>query len=490
MTTRPIPERRRPDWFQRVFLLILPAALILAACQSIAEQTDWGTPDPAASAQTETATAEPAATSTVEPTATPAFLKTPENLDGMQIQFWHPWSGEMSREIDLLVDQFNQTNEWGIHVIVHRSGSSMALVREVEQTAASGETLPRVLVAPSEYLLTWLERDGLILALDSLIHDPAWGLSEQQRADNALVFWLQDQSQDSQAGIPAQRSARVLIYNQTWARELGYKAAPQTVEDFREQACAAAQALRSDNDTRNDGMGGWIIDWDGLTAYSWLKSFEVETVIQGEPPEFVFNQPESLQAFTFLRTLMTDGCAWLARNQTPQEYFSNRQALFYSADLLDLPVQVGAHITADSQDEWTVLPFPGQPRPTFVVSGLSYGIQPSTLDAELASWLFVRWMISAENQVRLLTAGGGLPISVSAASLAAEKMRQVPQWASVNALIPLAQPAPVAAGWRVARWVLEDAAWQIMQSHIPTEQIPQILAELDATVAEVLEREE
>ncbi len=471
-------------------LLVLTAALVLAACQSSPGPAEMETLEPPAAAPAATATPRITAVSPAEPTATHSSGVVPEQLDGLQIQFWHPWSGEMSREIDLLVDQFNQSNEWGVHVIVHRSGSSMALVREVDQAASGGETLPQVVAAPSEYLLTWLERDELILPLDSWINDPVWGLSEQQRAEIALVFWLQDQSHDRQAGIPAQRTARVLIYNQTWARELGFDAAPQTVEDFREQACAAALALRSDSDIHNDGMGGWIIDWNGLTVYSWLKSFDLETVVRGDPPKFVFNQPESLQALTFLRALQDDGCAWLARNQDPQDYFSTRRALFYSADLLDLPMQVGAQTRTASQDEWAVLPFPGDPRPTLVVSGLSYGVLRSFPNAELAGWLFIRWMNSAENQARLLAAGGGLPISVSAASRAAEKMGEIPQWASVNALIPLAQPAPPAAGWRAARFVLEDAAWQAMQSHIPPEQIPDILAELDATIAEVLGREE
>ncbi len=395
----------------------------------------------------------------------------------------------MSREIDLLVDQFNQTNEWGIHVIVHRTGSSMALVREIDQAITGGESLPQVVAAPSEHLLTWLERDQIILPLDSLVSDPQWGLSEQQRAEFALVFWLQDQSQDRQAGIPVQRSAQVLVYNQTWARELGFSTAPQTADDFREQACAAAQALRSDREPDNDGMGGWILDTDGLTIYSWLRSFELDSVVQGDPPVFVFNQPQSLQALTFLRGMLDDGCAWLARNPTPQDYFANRQALFYSASLLDLPIQVSAQTRAASQDEWTVLPFPGHPRPTLVVSGLSYGVLRSSESAELVGWLFVCWMSLAENQARLLAAGGGLPISISAARLAADDMNQIPQWAAVNAWIPFAQPVPHIAGWRVARFVLEDAAQQAMQSYLSPEDIGDILVELDATIAEVLEQQ-
>jgi len=472
-------------------LISLSTALVLAlsACQT-APKTPVGdfsnTPPFKATA---TDSLAPTAAVTAIPTTIPEYLVSPDQLDGLQIHFWHPWSGELSQQVDLLVDQFNQTNEWGIHVIVRKIGSSMALVHAVE-LAADSQELPQVVVAPSEHLLTWLEHDRLILPLDPLIDDPWWGLSDQQRAEISLVFWLQDQSQDGQAGIPAQRSARVIVYNQSWARELGFDAPPRTVDEFRAQACAAGQALLTDNDYRNDGMGGWIVDTDGLTIYSWLRSFETDPIFQGQPVEFVFDQPQAEQAFTFLRGLLDNGCAWHARNPTPQVYFYNRQALMYSASLLDLPIQVRMQAQSSSQDEWVILPFPGDPRPTLVVSGQSYGILRSTPVTEAASWLFVRWLSLPENQARLLKAGGGLPISISAASLAEETMREIPQWASVVSWIPFAQPAPQTPGWRVARHVLEDAAWQSMQSHVPPEQIPEILEELDATIAEVLALDE
>lgn len=470
--------------------LSLLAVLALAACQTTQNTPAVEITETPPIIATPTDSVQPTATPLADPTPIPEYLIPLEQLDGLQIQFWHPWTGDISKEIDLLVDQFNQTNEWGIHVILRKSGSSMALASEVDSAAASGDDLPQVVAAPSEQLLTWLERDQLILPLDTLINDPQWGLSEQQRAEITLAFWLQDQSQDRQAGIPAQRNAQVIIYNQTWAKELGFDVPPQTAEEFRAQACAAAQVLLNDTNTSNDGMGGWIMDTQALTIYSWLSSFGTNPIIQGDPIQFSFNQPQAVQAFTFLRGMLDDGCAWNARSQTPQEYFNNRQALYYSAGLLDLPVQVRMQFQSGSQDEWIVLPFPGDPRPTLVVSGNSYGILRSTPAREAAGWLFVRWMSSPENQARLLTFYGGLPISVSAASLATSALHKIPQWASVISWIPFAQPAPQAAGWRVAQHVLEDAAWQAMQSHIPIEQIPDILAELDATISELLAREE
>ncbi len=52
------------------------------------------------------------------------------------------------------------------------------------------------------------------------------------------------------------QSAQVMFYNNTWASELGFDAAPQTADEFKEQACAAAAANDADDTPDNDGTGG------------------------------------------------------------------------------------------------------------------------------------------------------------------------------------------------------------------------------------------
>ena len=71
-------------------------------------------------------------------------------------------------------------------------------------------------------------------------------------------------------GGPAQRSARVIFYNQTWARELGFNAPPSTADDFREQACKANASFRSNEDPKDDALGGWLVDY-----FSWEWCFFV-----------------------------------------------------------------------------------------------------------------------------------------------------------------------------------------------------------------------
>ncbi len=65
-------------------------------------------------------------------------------------------------------------------------------------------------------------------------------------SDFPSVVWMQDEVDGVRLGMPAQRTARFLLYNQSWARELGYDLPPATFSDFERQACAANKALASD----------------------------------------------------------------------------------------------------------------------------------------------------------------------------------------------------------------------------------------------------
>ena len=71
-----------------------------------------------------------------------------------------------------------------------------------------------------------------------------------------------------------------------------------------------------------------------------------------------FSSPDSEAAFTALLKLENDTCAWVSRLPEPYDYFTNRQALFYSGSMEDLRVQEKNNTRLESKDEWTVIPYP------------------------------------------------------------------------------------------------------------------------------------
>lgn len=476
MTFKPLPS---------VLTLLCLGSFLLVSCQLNQSAAETET------ALTETysvPTRTPRPAATASPTATPAFVVPLSELEGREIVLWHPWTGETGQVINALADEFSQNNEWGITVKVEQPGSSMILTQNVAANLGS-DVLPQIVIAPSEDLLVWYDRDQLLLPLNDLVNDSQWGFSEQQRADIPLVFWQQDQVEGIQIGIPMQRTAQAIFYNQTWAAELGFRSAPITTAELQAQACAAAAANDSDDTHTNDGTGGWVVDTDGETIYAWVKAFGLTSPYKGDPPQLSLEQPATRQAFDYLRALVDQGCAWSTRLTGVEDLFATRQALFYTADLRTIPQVSRALERAGSSDQWVVLSFPGVEKPTVVVSGLSYGILNGSLEDNLAAWLFVRWMNQTDRELKIIETGGGLPVSTSAIQAADAYRRQYPQWSQAIQWIPYAVATPNSVEWGTARLVLGDAAWQALQSYLPADQIPAILSQLDDTIREISAQE-
>ncbi len=161
--------------------------------------------------------------------------------------------------------------------------------------------------------MSW-DASASVVDLSPYLGDPAWGLGSDVIAGFPPVFWAQDSLDGKQLGIPAQRSARFLFYNQTWAHELGFDNPPATADEFRQQACAANAFFRTDLSPQNDGYGGWIVDTDWQTTYSWLLAFG-GGVVDGNA--YGFRTDPNLAALQFLKGLFDDHCAWLSTEPTP-----------------------------------------------------------------------------------------------------------------------------------------------------------------------------
>jgi multiple sugar transport system substrate-binding protein/sn-glycerol 3-phosphate transport system substrate-binding protein len=109
----------------------------------------------------------------------------------------------------------------------------------------------------------------------------------------------------------------------------------------------------------------------------------------------------------------------------------------------------------------------------------------SSKPRQLAAWLFVRWMTSAEVQARLVEDTGWLPARSSALELVPAFHQQNPQWSAATKLIPVMVAHPQAASWRTARLVLGDGFLYIFRLNLPVEDLPGVLEQMDGTVQDL-----
>lgn len=465
--------------------LTLLAAFVFSACGP-----SNATTTPAPNSTSGRLTGTPSATPTPANTPTPAHRieVTPDALRGIRIQVWHAFNGPAADVFTTQLAQFNTLNQWGIVVYQSAHGNYSTLFDSVD-SALTSIRRPDLVVALPEQALTW-EAKGAVVDLNPYAYDPAWGLTANEIADIPAAFWVQDQVDDQRLGIPAQRSARFLFYNQTWARELGFNSSPATAEEFRTQACTANQSKRQDADPGNDGKGGWIVDADPLTALSWLLAFE-GGVTATDGKGYAFASPPNQAALEFLKGLYDDHCAWLSTEPTPHEQFAIRSALFTTGSLAEVSLQAQAMSAAGNVDDWTVLPFPGPNGTALVTSGSSYTLLQSTPEKQLAAqhslaaWLFVRWLLTPENQAKWVEATGLLPLRFSALDYLEKYRTDHPQWNIAVDYIPEAQGTPQLASWRKAQHILGDGTEFIFRMNLAVEKIPSVLEEMDATAEEL-----
>ena len=459
-------------------VLLLALGIFLAACTT-------GTPAPAAPqpspspvvSSTPAITPTTAATPNTTPTVSLGLRAS--DLAGIEIEFWHPWKGELDALVQRFADEFNQSNPYGITV---RPVSQDNLTRQVQDALRAGQP-PELTVHLINQAQLWDQGGQAVVDLTPYFLDADFGLGEAL-ADFYPAFLAQENAGGKQYGLPAYRSTRVLFYNQTWARELGFETAPATAQEFQQQACAAAQANNTDADTDNDGTGGWMISTHPTTILSWMFAFGGEVV--SPAGNYVFETPESIAAFEFLRTLADQGCAWFPDSEFPHDEFAGRLGLFAAFSLSRADEQAQAFARAENPDGWTAIPFPAaEGDPVVAVSGPAYVILNTTPEEQLAAWLFAKWLSRPEIQARWVAATGFFPTRQSVLPLLSDYAAEHPQWAAIQPLTPDGRPEPQRPSWVFVRWLLSDAASELFGFGFTLEGVPNLVEMLDASAQEV-----
>jgi ABC-type glycerol-3-phosphate transport system substrate-binding protein len=287
-------------------------------------------------------------------------------------------------------------------------------------------------------------------------------------------------------GIPARRVAQLLLYNASWANELGFKAAPKTSTEFQQQACA----VRSDGG-HNDSNGsrGYLFTHDYPTIFGWFMAFGAQITRSGEE-SYQFKSAEVQSAMVFLRKLFEQACTLNVSDLDPIDAFVQRKALFVPGSSAQLQLVEQAMENARNQDRWTVLPFPtANGEGSTVLYGTDYLLLRSSKREELATWLFVRWLLEKENQQRLAVETLALPLRRDVGEALQNEMNVPPGYRAAIEYLPLGVNEPLWASWDKVRWAVGDSSRQLVAWYFTLEQMPSLLELLDKTAADLRARQ-
>ncbi len=462
---------RRFAWIL-LFALLVP--MVLGACGGATPTEAPPPPEP-----TEAEEPEPEPTEEPEPAA-PAV-----DPSGQTVTFWHVWgTGTVSEGLAAIVDEFNATNEWGITVEALDQGQYRDLEDAMNAAIQSGD-LPDVVVGYTNALDTWYSV-GVLEDMNAYIEDPDWGMSEEEIADFYEGAWDNGvNAVGARVGFPHGQSANVIFYNFTWAEELGFEAPPMSLEELKEQACAATAANAADDNPDNDGTGGLVL----YTGASNIASFVFglgDDFYDEDGTGYDFAKPAVQEVAEFLKDLWDEGCAF-ATESYPNPEFATRKALFTMSSTAGLPYQVGAFEAEDafSDDVWGFIAFPGVGEGAVNAYAQNSAIVKSNPERALASWLFLRWFTSPEVMAKWIEASGYHPTRASTVDLLGDYIAENPLWAEGITLAPLGVAEPGWSSWGTVRRDVQDTFSAILQGTV--DDIPGLLEELNAAAAEALE---
>jgi ABC-type glycerol-3-phosphate transport system substrate-binding protein len=447
--------------------LILPLAftlsLLLSAC---------GAESPAAAAPTAAQDTPRTPLPRATPHAESAFEDELEALDEAVITVWYPWYGVEASLFEIFVRDFNEKNEWGITVRT-QGQVNFTNMYEAVNTALPTADRPDLAIALPEHALEW-DDERVVTDLTSYVQDPVYGLDS---GDIPLAFWNQDVHGAVRPAVPAQRTARLLLWNESWAGTLGFDSPPESPEDLKQQACRAQASMGKDGIEQNDFKGGWLVDTKPMTAYAWLLAFE-GGVLEGEGYRFL--SPNNIDALRFLRELSETACAWQAEGVDPAAAFAAREALFVTASLEDLPAAARAFAEAKNTDKWQAIAFPGANEDALVVYGSSYVVFKSTEAEQLACWLFIRWLMDPQQDARWVETTHLFPLRESTIELLGDYRKTHPQWAQALDLLPQGEIQPQLASWRTVKVMLGDGFTHMYRVDVPSGQVAAILAQMES----------
>jgi multiple sugar transport system substrate-binding protein/sn-glycerol 3-phosphate transport system substrate-binding protein len=421
---------------------------------------------PAAEAEAEATDAPAEEAAVAEGACAPAADGELAGIDpsGQTVVWWHNHSGSREERLLEIVDEFNSTNECGITVEAQNQGSYGDIREKVNAGIAAGE-VPAALLVGYQNDQAFYQLNGALADFNTFVNDPTWGLTEEEIADFYPVFWEQGQHaafDNQRLGFPPNRSEEMLYYNQTLLEELGYDGPPSTPEEFREIACAAAEA-------KGDGTGGYVLRDDASSTASWTYAFGGD-ILDEEGTGYVLNSPATVEALTFLQELYNDGCAYFFTEGFPQTELAARNAVFTQGSSSGIPFYDEAFVAAATEaggdpDVWGVAAIPHTtPDPVQNIYGGDVMIPVTTPEQELAAWIFVKWFTTPEAQAKWVGASGYFPTRASTpVDEYVETAVGGTQWKQAMDLLPYGTYEPQLISYEQVRTRLQEDFNAIMQ---------------------------
>ena len=343
-------------------------------------------------------TVEVVVTKMVEAQAPEAATPEPPAPEPVTINFWYAVGGSSGKLLQAMINEFNATNPYAITVDATYSGSYGETAQKVVAGLESGE-LPDGGLIPAGPL--WTCREGNLL-IEGYLNGPE-GLNTD---DYWPVLWDYNRYEGHICSLPFNNSTMVMYYNKDLMTQAGLdpEAPPQNWDELVRQARAVVDAV--------PGTIGVEVRDEGW----WLKALILQNggqIMNEDSTAPAFVSEAGYGAMEFWKQLIDDGLMPPAQHGDSRDLFLAGRVAFWMSSTGNIgTVKNGA------QFAWNTAFLPGKVQRGSTVGGAALVMFPKDQAHELATWRFLKWLLSPDNSVTWTVGTGYVPILKSAAESA------------------------------------------------------------------------
>lgn len=324
------------------------------------------------------------------------MLFSQTNAQSTTIDFWYAVGGAQGTAVQEMIQEFNETNEYGIRVNGSFSGSYGDTAQQI-MAGLAANNLPQGGLVPAGPL--WTCREGNYLLEEFM------GGSEGLAEDHFFPVLLDYNRYDGHlCSLPFNNSTMVMFYNKDLMAQAGLdpEAPPQTWDELVEQATAITNNVPG-------AVGVEVRD-----AAWWLKGLILQNdgaIVTEDPIGPAYQEAAGVEALEFWLSLIDQGLMPAAQHDVSRDLFMAGRVGFLMATTATVATVEGGATFAYGTDL-----LPGNINRGTTVGGAALVIFPSTMEQELATWRFLKWLTTAENSARFTAATGYVPTGPDAAA--------------------------------------------------------------------------
>jgi ABC-type glycerol-3-phosphate transport system substrate-binding protein len=401
---------------------------------------------------------EPVAGGALDPEAAPADFQP---IDTTNAVFWVRQTRAAGELLEALGQEFNEQRQ-GLPLKTEHQGNYSDIFRKVRASIVAGR-LPAMAVS-YESMTAEYARAGAAVDLDTLLADPAQGLTWEDREDFFPVVIESNRYPDlgdALYSFPFSKSVLVMYFNKTVMAEAGLEEPPATWDEFID-ACRTVK--------RETGKYGYAISIDPSTVDGIIFSLGGD-VVDGRTT--LFDAPEAIRCFEIFETLVEEDVAYVI----PPDTFEDEAA--FVDDRVAFVLRTSAAMMSlremkDDLDSWGVgvIPQANPEEPVTVLFGPNVTLFDVGEEQVATAWSFTKYFISPDVNVRWALATGYVPIRKSAA----RDPRMQAHWAdwTYNRVpfdcLAFARSEPNLAGWQEVRTLIDEAQTAVVSGMLTAEE--------------------